>query len=273
MLKAAAVAAEFYCLITPDEVTPWTADDLAAYEASKGVYQIDGQGFASKGIRYKPSQGFAASLTQTKDGQWILAFRGTEITDTADLKADVQQALLGESLQYDQAVQLAQRVQKALGDEKVLLVGHSLGGGMAAAAAYKTGWRAITFNAAGLHPYYRQGTPGEIRAHYIVGELVTTLQTTTPLPNAVGIPIAHSASCARGPLRRHKLASFEPSKARWEAAQRSKRDALVSAPLSEPDAARSPPAEAVTTDIVSGLRAFVPPAQRAVNRPVETSLP
>ena len=87
-------------------------------------------------------------FSRTIDGQteYAYAFAGTE--DWADVKNDFQQAF-GLSEQYYIAMGNAYLVSKNYKDN-VTFVGHSLGGGLAAAAAYKTGGRALTFNAAGV---------------------------------------------------------------------------------------------------------------------------
>jgi len=87
-----------------------------------------------------------------------------------------------------------------------MFAGHSLGGGLASAAAYATGTSEITFNAAGLHSNYRIGAHGGVRAHYVRGDWLTTMQRWTPLPNAAGTPIPHSGR--DGPFGRHALSSF-----------------------------------------------------------------
>jgi hypothetical protein len=80
-------------------------------------------------------------------------------------------------------------------------VGHSLGGGMASAAAIVTGGRATTYNAAGVHGntvgrvlglHGGYGTlasvsPGQITAYMITGEAVSHYQDCNPaLPDTVG---------------------------------------------------------------------------------------
>ena len=86
------------------------------------------------------------------------------------------------------------------------MVGHSLGGGLAAAAAHATGVRAVTFNAAGLHSRYGKGEPGDIRAHHIVGDPLTRLQGLNPLmPRAAGTRIRHRY---QGPESRHSIKAF-----------------------------------------------------------------
>ncbi|HET7315263.1 Mbeg1-like protein [Salinisphaera sp.] len=210
ILGIVTAAAEIDCLATPPLHPYWTAMDIAAYHAAKQAYETDGVGFAEQGIVYEnPPPGFSASLTQAPSGRWIVAFRGTNPFSGADWRDNVDQALLGHSPQYEYAITLARLVKKKLG-KNVLYVGHSLGGGMADAAAFATGSDAITFNAAGLHPNYRTGPPGSLRNHYIVGEVLTTLQTTTPLPDAPGVQIAHSASCTKDPGRRHSISTFHP---------------------------------------------------------------
>jgi pimeloyl-ACP methyl ester carboxylesterase len=138
---------------------------------------------------------------------YVLAFAGTDPSSMANWGANAAQAVGLGSSQYEQGTTMASQVWQATGGN-VLFVGHSLGGGIASAAAYATGGRAITFNAAGLHSSYRVGSPGAIRAHYVRGEILTTLQRWTPLPNAVGRPIPHSAPWHYSPLRRHFMSSF-----------------------------------------------------------------
>ena len=95
-----------------------------------------------------------------------------------------------------------------LGDN-VTLAGHSLGGGLASAGSFATGLRAITFNAAGLHSRYREGEPGEIRAHYIRGDPLSAVQDFIPLlPEAAGTRIEHPYQYT-GPIwERHSYKAF-----------------------------------------------------------------
>jgi type VI secretion system secreted protein VgrG len=90
---------------------------------------------------------------------------------------------------------LAQQLNQALGAKSdVLYTGHSLGGGLASAAAVVTGRSAVTFNAAGLNERTVERFLGaapsmtneNIQAYYVVGDAVSLLQDFTPLPNAVG---------------------------------------------------------------------------------------
>src|SRR3546814_20059195 len=55
-----------------------------------------------------------------------------------------------ETQQYNPAVELAKEAEVAFGDGNVVFAGHSLGGGLASAAALSVDASAVTFNAAGL---------------------------------------------------------------------------------------------------------------------------
>nr|WP_218017688.1 lipase family protein [Nocardia arizonensis] len=99
------------------------------------------------------------------------------------------------------------------------IVGHSLGGGLASLASYATGFRAVTFNAAGIHDnlivlnasrYGEVLTTDEVRAglatgdqirRYVVdGEFLTFLQDRYPnrMPDALGRRITTEAVPVRG---------------------------------------------------------------------------
>jgi len=87
----------------------------------------------------------------------------------------------------------------------VELVGHSLGGGLASAAALVSGRPATTFNAAGLHASTRRSLSGdgrplhdgvEITAYHMKGEALTSLQRNMPIPEALGTSVSVPASGA-----------------------------------------------------------------------------
>lgn len=200
-----AFAAAVSAAVQRDGSGQFTDEDRQAAKAAADVYNDDTGGLLGElGIDYDPKDGFAASLTVDEDGKYTLTYRGTE--GEGDWPANIRQALGKETSQYKQAISLARQVHRAT-DGNVLFVGHSLGGGLASAAAVATGSRAITFNAAGLHPNTISGTHGGIRAHYIRGDILSTLQDWTPFtPNAMGTRISHSG---RGhPLARHSMSQF-----------------------------------------------------------------
>ncbi|WP_294331886.1 Mbeg1-like protein [uncultured Sphingomonas sp.] len=112
---------------------------------------------------------------------YVVSFRGT--TDGSDWKANAQQGVGLPSDQYSRALLLA----KAIGrhpEAQVTITGHSLGGGLASAAALASGRDAQTFNAAGLSDAtirqaqsIRGDTPApKISAVYVRGEILSAIQ-------------------------------------------------------------------------------------------------
>ena len=81
--------------------------------------------------------------------QYVYAIAGTRGLDQKDWQANFEQ-VVGFSKQYDQAGKIAERLARELGNQRLLMVGHSKGGGQAAYCALRTGCQAITFNPAGL---------------------------------------------------------------------------------------------------------------------------
>lgn len=101
--------------------------------------------------------GFDAAIYCNDQGQYVVAFRGTDQwfgPEGADIKANGGQALGLTTEQYKQAITLAQSAVEAFGKGNVIFTGHSLGGGLASAAMLATGAPGVTFNAAGLSGQY-----------------------------------------------------------------------------------------------------------------------
>ena len=127
----------------------------------------------------------AVIYTNPNTGHTIIGFRGT--TTGRDWVANVKQAFGFRSSQYDQAVAIGNSFVTQYGRNNVMFTGHSLGGGLASAAAYATGANAMTMNAAGLHSRYRNaGFKPSINAYYSHTDILSLLQDLTPLPNSAG---------------------------------------------------------------------------------------
>ncbi|HWB60431.1 MAG TPA: hypothetical protein VG733_13125 [Chthoniobacteraceae bacterium] len=156
-----------YRVVTPDEV---------------GL----GQGDFADG-----KSGFHATLYQdTNTGRYVLAYRGTDPKVRADLINDAQQGFSFDSQQYDRGIRLAQKLDSYMQAKNLELTftGHSLGGGLAAAAALATSRHANTFNAAAVSAktLSRNGvtvTPGAdqqlINSFYIPGEPLSAAQSAS----------------------------------------------------------------------------------------------
>ena len=96
--------------------------------------------------------GFKSMLFErTVDGvkEYTYAFAGTDKWSLKDWENNILQ-IAGKSKQYKMAMKNADALIKGLEGKKLTFTGHSLGGGMAAACAYHTGGRALTFNPAGV---------------------------------------------------------------------------------------------------------------------------
>jgi RHS repeat-associated protein len=205
---AATPSQPFSSLMTTGKSAPavpqasrWTVQDREAASRSDLAYMLSSGGLlndmkvgydAKDSANKYTSTGMSAMLTRSpRTGVYYLAFRGTETapTDRRDVQADVDQFLGGRTMQYEKAIELAKLVKDKVGpDAEIHLTGHSLGGGLAAAAAYATGLKATVFNPASISRRYAQGTPGEIRSHVIVGDPLSigrTFQNALFAPNVL----------------------------------------------------------------------------------------
>jgi len=131
-------------------------------------------------------ESFSGSLfyNATND-EYVLAFRGTD--DLGDWKDNLLQASGHASHQYDAAIALAAAVQKALPKANLSLTGHSLGGGLASAAALSTNTSATVFNPAALHPDTAQAlglnfhdAQSLVNVTTVDGDLLTSIQEPAP---------------------------------------------------------------------------------------------
>lgn len=123
-----------------------------------------------------PASEFRAAVFQHQDGSYVVAFKGTSPTSLEDWKNNRQQAFAEKSEYYSQAQLIAKRM--GVSGAKVRYTGHSLGGGLASAAAKAAGADATTFNAAGLNAQtvLEPRSGGHIDAVYVRGDLLTSVQ-------------------------------------------------------------------------------------------------
>jgi Protein of unknown function (DUF2974) len=113
-----------------------------------------------------------------------VAFRGS--TSNADWKTNFKQSLGLSSDHYRKALAVGAKLALA-GNVNITLTGHSLGGGLASAAAIAGGRTASTFNAAGLsdatinrargvHTASGAQTKDSVTAYYVRGEILSAIQ-------------------------------------------------------------------------------------------------
>lgn len=178
------------------------------------------------------------------DQKTTVAFQGTQVEKGEDWSNNFAQGQDRESRYYRNSVGVGNRLAAKNAD--VEITGHSLGGGMASAAARASGRPATTFNAAGLHDNTVQrygGTvhlpdPENIQAYRVNGEILTGVQEhglmgtaatiaagfalggpwgavvaaaakiglASAMPNAVGTP--HVVDGSWDPIQRHFMSQI-----------------------------------------------------------------
>lgn len=176
-----------------------------------------------------PNSSFAARVYVNGTGasaQYVVAFRGTQ--GGSDWLTNARQAVGASSDHYTKALAIGEKIALS-GNNNVSLTGHSLGGGLASAAAIASGSNAVTFNAAGLSDStIRSATQlrtqagvaaaGNVDAYYVRGEVLSTLQDGGDrvlgllLGGVIGAALADAPE-AYG--NRISLDAVRPSDVRW----------------------------------------------------------
>ncbi|MCD9097646.1 DUF2974 domain-containing protein [Luteimonas fraxinea] len=219
-LQFALMANDSYTLTGPDGVTGTAAEaDLQAAgwnrlePSADGTHLVDAQGNQipiSPDALHDAQTGFDAAIYQNADGQYVVAYRGTDswgLGAGGDSRANGGQGLGMETAQYSQAMELANIAVDTFGTGNVAITGHSLGGGLASAAMLATDVPGVTFNSSGLsnntltglgfNPNAARGEiadSGQIRRYVVDGDPLTLAQQDIPMipvlsmspPNAVG---------------------------------------------------------------------------------------
>lgn len=110
----------------------------------------------------------------------MLANAGT--SDVTDVGSDFNQ-IMGNSNQYTFSIRFARSLKNGMGNSEMTYVGHSLGGGLAAANSLATGNAAIIFNPAGVSYGTRvvndlpsDQRNGQIRSFVVGGEAIDRSQ-------------------------------------------------------------------------------------------------
>lgn len=147
------------------------------------------------------SSGFLAGIYSGAKST-ALAFAGTDMTSLSDWKTNLGQGAGLQTTQYAQAVALAKNVRLAFEKTEVVITGHSLGGGLATAAAAATGIDAVVFNPAGVNDktlkregldpdqVQKRAASGQIRNYIVDGEILNAVQTFLPIPKPIGQRVA-----------------------------------------------------------------------------------
>ncbi|MBB5673460.1 XVIPCD domain-containing protein [Xanthomonas arboricola] len=179
------------------------------------------------GLLHDAKSGFDAAFYRNEQGQVVLGFCGTD--EGKDWKHNLGQGLGFDDAQYASAIQLGSQAKQAFGDQ-VVISGHSLGGGLAAASAMVNDIPAVTYNAAGVNDrtLERQGLDASaakdyasselIRGYHVKNEILTHLQEDSiplkwAMPNAAGHqielpepdPLSFGRRMVPGMMLKHRL--------------------------------------------------------------------
>jgi Lipase (class 3) len=162
---------------------------------------------------------YRAGVYTNDQGDHVVAFRGSytkKFGVSSYLAPNLGQAAGIDTEQYQKASELAKAAQNAYGGN-VIFTGHSLGGGLAAAAAMRTGYTAVTFNPAGLSdPTFiansmmpdigkQRAREGMIRKYQLDGELLQVIEQKGLAPRAPGAEIVLEHRTATGARELHKM--------------------------------------------------------------------
>ncbi len=193
--RLAPIAAEANAITPPDSATLARLSNDVYNDSPQppaGYRVATDADLASMGL--KPSDltstqsAFRARVYVTGAGenqQYVVAFRGST-SDRSDWVTNARQAAGLSSDHYSRALTIGRALARN-DDVPVTITGHSLGGGLASAAAIASGRDATTFNAAGLsqntinqaqaiNTANNPGAVAQVSAIYVRGEILSALQ-------------------------------------------------------------------------------------------------
>lgn len=93
------------------------------------------------------SSGFQGAIYECGD-TWIVAYRGTESWE--DVKADINIGIGSVPDQFTPAMQLFEKAEQVKGISKIIITGHSLGGGLTQLVSANKVALGVTFNPPGM---------------------------------------------------------------------------------------------------------------------------
>jgi hypothetical protein len=119
------------------------------------------------------------------DAKYVVTMRGS--VTGADWRSNFQQGLGISTDHYRKALAIGQQLAKFGGNANITIAGHSLGGGLASAAAIASGRDAATFNASGLsratlnqaqniHNGAGVSRSAQVNAYFVRGDILSTIQ-------------------------------------------------------------------------------------------------
>ncbi|MDR0870877.1 MAG: GYF domain-containing protein [Planctomycetaceae bacterium] len=152
LLGGVSGALAYRCALIADAV--YRKENLADYgipEATEKQWQsVFGYSFKKKLDSKSISNTKFHLYYDERSEQFVLAFAGTLPTQMKDWWNNIQQFSGKDTPYYEQAIEIAELIQPAYRD-KVMVTGHSLGGGLATTAAIAVKLKAVVFNPPFIH--------------------------------------------------------------------------------------------------------------------------
>lgn len=167
-----------------------------------------------------PTSGFKAAVFTDGD-KAVLAFAGSE-RETRDWLTNFAQGLGMDTAQYRQATSFAQECKVQYGD-KLMLTGHSLGGGLACIASAATSVPCVTFNPAGVHRktleragvdpdgFREAAEAGLVRKYVVKGEILDRVNKLPLAPKAHGAQITLEDPDKAWSFTKHSMTAVQRS--------------------------------------------------------------
>lgn len=187
-VEEAKLSNHIYCIHDPAECNEDTRPVPGFKDVSNDPRTLAKLGLTKADLN-SPGSNFRAAVFERQnppfseaEAGYVVVFKGTSSGNVEDWRNNFRQGLDVHSDYYRRAVGIGKSVARATrgpGSPAVGFAGHSLGGGLASAAASAGGKRGNTFNAAGLHPNTVQrygGIPGDrsgIHAYNVPGDPLT----------------------------------------------------------------------------------------------------
>lgn len=178
-----------------------TGNALIDAKLSKGIYDesfTGTDGYNMVGKPFTAQNGLRAAVFSNGTDN-VLVYAGTSPSSLANWWANLTQAFGFKSAQYEAGIKIAQE-QYALYKGNLRFAGHSLGGGIASAAAIITGGSANTFNAMGVHDNTLRGVDrsnGSITYYYSTFDVARIANALAPA-SAAGMPVSLGAAGLHG---------------------------------------------------------------------------
>ncbi len=188
-VEDARLSSHIYCLHDPAECDAGNTDAPGFTDISHDNAALSKLGLKPSDL-VLPGSNFRAAVFQRltppfrpDEAGCVVVFKGTSNGNLEDWQNNIRQGMDADSPYYQQAVLIGNKIGDQIGSEaggpKVTFAGHSLGGGLASAAATASALPANTFNAAGLNPATiaryggNEDDSGDIAAYHVPGDPLT----------------------------------------------------------------------------------------------------